>query len=157
MNNWKRDIIDAISDFEKVTSAAKIEVSTDDYQLEPLSDVHIQPKLPKGRAAVYGFWGDGEWLKIGHAGPKTAARYESQHYNPDSNGSTFAKSLLRHHQVSEIDGFTPENPKKWILASTHRFNVLFKHDENHNSDRLRKLLEAFLIARLEPRYEGRSA
>jgi hypothetical protein len=101
--------------------------------------------------AVYGFWGDGEWLKIGKAGPKSGPRYTSQHYNPDSAQSTLAKSLTNDPHMLTVAGFDPKAVGDWIKSATLRVNILLP---TTRPPELLLLLEAFLHARLRPRYEG---
>ena len=108
-------------------------------------------RLPVGRMAVYGFWGDGVWLKIGKAGPNSNARYTSQHYNPGSAQSTLAASLAGDSHMLTVAGFDPHTPGAWIKASAHRVNILLPSQRRKE---LLSLLEAFLHLRWKPRYEG---
>src|SRR5574341_509916 len=101
--------------------------------------------------AIYGFWWDSNWLKIGQAGQKSAARYTSHHYNPNSSNSNLAKSLANNLQMAKVSRFDAQNPGKWIKAYTCRVNVLISADKGKE---LLSLLEAFLHVRLRPRYEG---
>ena len=58
--------------------------------------VPYQPKtLPLQMMAIYTFCYNGEFLKIGKAGPNSNARFLSQHYNPRSARSTLAASILQ--------------------------------------------------------------
>lgn len=105
--------------------------------------------------AIYGFWGDGEWLKIGKAGPNSGARYLSQHYKPGRAISSLPSSLAADMDFRQRAGFTDVDAidwvEKWIRGQTSRFNVLVPADR---PKALLALLEAFLHARLQPRYEG---
>lgn len=101
--------------------------------------------------AVYGFWGDGRWLKIGKVGPNSNARYTSQHYIAGSALSTLAGSLAKDTAMNGVVGFDPRAPGVWIRASTHRVNILLPATRERA---LLSLLEAFLHLRLRPRYEG---
>jgi hypothetical protein len=68
---------------------------------------------------LYSFWlNDDTCLKIGLAGPNSAARFNSQHYNPNSANSNLAKSLLK-------DSRCTEPAKDWIIANTYRINAVF--------------------------------
>jgi hypothetical protein len=100
--------------------------------------------------AIYAFWSNGEWLKIGQAGPKSAARYTSQHYNPNSSMSNLAKSLANDLRMKEVLGFDSQNPGQWVKGSACRVNILLPSDKRQE---LLSLLEVFLHARLRPRYE----
>jgi len=145
------DISNAIEDFIRVAELANEELMPDDFKTEYLEAPHRQPSsLPNGKMAIYGFWYDGEWLKIGMVGPKSNARYTSQHYNHNSSRSTLAKSILNDNNM--LDGeVQPENIKDWIKNKTNRVNILL--DSEHHVLMLLALLEAFLILRLKPRYE----
>jgi len=101
--------------------------------------------------AVYGFWNDGIWLKLGKAGPKSQARYTSQHYNKGNAQSTLAGSLTNDPQMRVVAGFDLQNPGAWIKVSTCRVNILLPSQRRKE---LLSLLEAFLHVRLRPRYEG---
>jgi len=98
--------------------------------------------------AVYGFWHDGEWLKIGMAGPNWNARYTSQHYNPNSAG--LAASLVDDRRMSGWPDFNPNAPGDWIKSATNRVNILL--DSRHGM-LPPALLESYLHVRLRPRYE----
>lgn len=152
MTNWKADIDEAIKDFVTVAILARAPVRPEDFQLEYLPAPHKPPShLPTGKMAVYGFCHGGEWLKIGIAGPNSNARYTSQHYNPNSAGSTLAKSLLNDSSMSGRPDFNSNPPGVWIKSATNRVNILL--DSKHGT-LLLALLEAFLHLRLRPRYEG---
>ena len=75
-----------------------------EYEVQPAP--HRPHSLTKGKCAVYVFslsqaWGSAcpagpdRVLKVGMAGPNSNARFQSQHYNPNSAGSTVAGSLGR--------------------------------------------------------------
>jgi len=100
--------------------------------------------------AIYGFWYKGEWLKVGMAGPKSNARYTSQHYNPKSAPSTLAKSLLHDHDFSYSKSFNANTIGCWIRENCNRVNILMN---SAHGLILLALLEAFLHVRLRPRYE----
>lgn len=152
MTDWRDDIERAVTAFLAVAELAGDSISRDEITTEYLSAPHTPPtRLPSGKLAVYGFWGDGEWLKIGKAGPKSKARYTSQHYNPDSAPSTLARSLRSDKRMSTVAGFDPQAPGAWIRTSTCRVNILIPV---HKRKELPSLLEAFLHLRLRPRYEG---
>lgn len=152
MTDWRDDIQKTVGAFLTVAELAGDSISNAAITTEFLSASHSPPtRLPSGKMAVYGFWGDGEWLKIGKAGPNSNARYTSQHYNPDSAPSTLAGSLRSDKRMSVVAGFDPRTPGAWIRASTHRVNILIAV---HRRKELLSLLEAFLHLRLKPRYEG---
>jgi hypothetical protein len=100
--------------------------------------------------AVYAFWGDGEWLKIGKVGPNSGPRYTSQHYNPASANSNLAKSTLHCPSISSHPAFRSDAPGDWIKSHCHRANLLLPAT---HSQELLSCLEVFLHLRLKPRFE----
>ena len=91
MNEWIQDIEEAIPAFVTVAELARWPLLPKDFTVEFLPAPHKPPSsLPSGKMAIYGFWYGGGWLKIGMAGPHSTARYTSQHYSPNSAGSTLA-------------------------------------------------------------------
>ena len=151
MSNWKSMISEAVKDFQTVTVLASFPLSSNDFQIEYLESPHEPPScLPPGKMAVYGFWHDGEWLKIGLAGPKSNARYASQHYNPNSAGSTLAGSLCCDPRIGNCTGFDISSAGNWIKSRCHRVNILV---DSRQGPLVLAMLEAFLHLRLRPRYE----
>ncbi len=152
MNNWREEVENALAAFTTVAALAGDPISRDEIGVEYLPAPHCPPpRLPTCRMAVYGFWGDGTWLKIGKAGPHSNTRYTSQHYNPGSAQSTLAGSLANDPRMLTVEGFDLEAPGAWIKTATHRVNILVP---SQRQKELVALLEAFLHLRLRPRYEG---
>ena len=152
MNVWKNEISLALNDFTTVAQLAGDPISINDFQVQYLIAPHKPPSsIPAGKLAIYAFWWNGVWLKVGKAGPNSKARYTSQHYNPRSAGSNLARSLIKDSQMGTVAGFSSQNPGTWIKTSTSRVNILLPSDRNKE---LLSLLEAFLHVRLAPRYEG---
>jgi hypothetical protein len=93
-------LIDAerlIIDFVCVASLAGVGIGQKEIKIEGLSAPHNPPsKLPEEMMAVYVFYWGNQCLKVGKAGPKSKARYTSQHYGLNAP-STLAKSLLKHN------------------------------------------------------------
>ena len=109
MTNWRDEIEATLSDFITVSELAGDSIRRDEIVVEFLDAPHRAPsRLPIGKMAIYGFWRDGAWLKIGKAGPKSQARYTSQHYGINAM-STLAKSLIRAHMARPFAGFDPES------------------------------------------------
>ena len=153
MSDWRTEIRGAIEDFISVAELAHVKLNLNDFETVYMEAPHKQPSgLPDGKMAIYGFWVDGKWLKIGMAGPKSNARYTSQHYSPNSARSTLAKSLLNDHDVCN-GKMQPENIGYWIRNNTSRVNILV--DRKHGM-MLLALFEAFLHLRLRPRYERKA-
>jgi hypothetical protein len=151
MTCWQEEIQAAMTDFVTVAALAGKPLGPDDFQVEFLPAPHRPPSaFPRGKMAIYGFWGDGAWLKIGMAGAKSQARYTSQHYFLDSAPSTLAKSLARDARMVVLPDFDPSAPGAWIKTTCHRVNILLPATHGRP---LLALLEAFLHARLSPRHE----
>jgi hypothetical protein len=152
MNTWRDDIERSLDAFLIVAELAGEPVAKNEIRVEFLPAPHQPPpRQPPGMMAVYGFWWDGVWLKIGKVGANSQARYIYQHYNAGSAQSTLAGSLTRDDYMLQVTDFDPNNPDKWIRASTCRVNILLPAQMRKA---LLSLLEAFLHARLKPRYEG---
>ncbi len=152
MSTWENDIKRSLRDFLTVSQLAGDQINPNDIQVEFLGAPHKPPsRIPAGKMAVYAFWWNGVWLKVGKVGPKSHARYTSQHYNAKSARSTLAGSLINDPEMNTVTGFNPQNPGAWIKASTCRVNILLPSERNKE---LLSLLEAFLHVRWQPKYEG---
>lgn len=91
------DIKQLLADFVRVSVLAGVPISEHQIRHELLRVLHESSKLPRGSCAVYVFslTNDGSIvLKVGKAGPKSAARFESQHYFPRSCNSNLSKSII---------------------------------------------------------------
>ncbi|NLI65069.1 MAG: hypothetical protein GX367_10085 [Bacteroidales bacterium] len=111
---------------------------------------HKPEPLPAGKMGVYLFLYDDVFLKIGKAGPKSNARFYSQHYNPKSARSTLAASILS--DKSNIAGtITESNIGDWIKENCHRIDILLDADVGIFA---LELIEAALHYKYEPIYEG---
>lgn len=151
MNDWRKEMEETLNAFVTVAELAGDPIRLDELQVEYLSAPHRQPSsLPNGKMAIYAFWWNDEWLKIGKAGPNSGPRYVSQHYT-GSAMSTLAGSLANDPNMEQVEGFTPHFPGEWIKKSTCRVNILISAQRKKE---LLSLLEAFLHVRLNPRYEG---
>jgi hypothetical protein len=110
-----------------------------------------QPKsLPKQSMGIYTFWYEGKPLKIGKAGPKSNARFLSQHYNPGSAKNTLAKSILSDNRFNdqEID---KNNIGDWIKNNCARIDIIIDSDLGIFT---LALIEAALHYKYDPIYEG---
>jgi hypothetical protein len=91
--NWSPEEI--LDKFKAVAELAGVSLAEDAMRIESLPVPHKPPShLPPGTMAVYVFSYGPEFLKVGKVGPKSQARFVSQHYNPRSAQSTLARSLL---------------------------------------------------------------
>ena len=152
--NWQQEVLSALADFSVVSDLAKNKIVLKDKDVEFLPAPHRRPRsLPRGKMAVYGFWFDGCWLKIGMVGPNSGPRYTSHHYGFNAP-STLAKSLRRDVAMRNIIGLGEHSPAEWgqwVERETSRLNILLPSSRDRN---LLSLLEAFLQVRLRPKYEG---
>ena len=152
MTGWRDEIEAALNAFLAVTELAGDPISPAEIEVEYLPAPHRPPtRLPAGKMAVYGFYGDGAWLKVGLAGPNSNARYTSHHYNAGRAPSTLAGSLAKDPHMLAVAGFDPASPGDWVMKATHRVNILIPSARRRE---MLALLEAFLHLRLKPRYEG---
>ena len=152
MSNWQTDITQALADFVTVAKIAGDPIQSSEITVEFLAAPHQPPSnIPAGKMAIYGFWWNGMWLKIGQAGPKSTARYINHHYNPNSSNSNLAKSLSHDLLMKGVPGFNIQSPSQWVKSATCRVNILIPAQRKKE---LLSLLEAFLHVRLHPRYEG---
>lgn len=141
-----------LSDFRRVCEIAGVELSTEDISYEVLDKPHKPPsRIPPDCMAVYMFFYEGKALKVGKAGPKSQARYTSQHYNPKSAPSTLAASLLKGSDSIGVSGLTAENVGTWIKQHTDRINFRLSTKQEIF---VLTLLESFLQCRLKPVFEG---
>ena len=144
-----------LEDFLAVAKFAGIELQREAIQIETLPMPHRPPRsLPTGKTAVYVFSERDRVLKVGRVGPRSQARYTSQHYNPRSAPSTLARSLLKDGEVVQRCGLHDDNVSAWIRENTDRVNLILDADVGV---RPLKLLEAFVQCRLQPVYEGPEA
>jgi hypothetical protein len=139
-------------DFRKVARLAGVVLPASALSIERLPAPHKRPSaLPPGRMAVYVFFWNGQCLKVGKAGPKSQARFTSQHYIAASSNSNLAKSLIAYHGDTGFPGISESNVGEWIKVNVGRVNFLL--DVGCGIPVL-TLLESFLQCRLKPRFEG---
>lgn len=151
MNNWQKEMDKALEDFIRVSELAGINLKSDDLIVEYQTSPHRQPTcLPKSKMAIYAFWWNDKWLKIGKVGPNSGPRYTSQHYT-GSAMSTLSGSLANDPKMKNVREFNINNPGEWIKKTTCRVNILIPLEKGNH---LLSLLETFLHARLKPYYEG---
>lgn len=143
---------DVLADFATVARLAGVSLKPGDISVEELSAPHSPPtRLPAGQMAVYVFSLGAEVLKVGKAGPKSPARYTSQHYNPGGARSTLAASMIADAEHIGLDEADRAEIGNWIRTNVDRVNILLP--VSHGIPVL-TLLETFLQCRLLPRYEG---
>jgi len=141
-----------LADFATVAQLAGVTLAADDLRVEALPAPHAPPtRLPAGYMAVYVFTHDGDVLKVGKVGPKSQARYTSQHYNAGSAPSTLAASMIADADHLGLGGVERAEVGNWIRTNVDRVNILLRADLGVP---VLTLLESFLQCRLRPRYEG---
>jgi hypothetical protein len=74
--------------------------------------------------AVYVFTLGGDVLKVGKVGPKSQARYTSQHYNPGSAQSTLAASMIADAERIGLGKADRAKIGNWIRTNVDRVNIL---------------------------------
>lgn len=102
--------------------------------------------------AVYAFFYQERCLKCGQAGPNSAARFTSQHYNPKSSVSNLAATLLKHGREIGLPKIPSTEIREWIKSNTGRVNVLLPVTIDK---RLLNFTEAFFHLCWKPLFEGR--
>lgn len=141
-----------LADFATVARLAGVALAADDIRIEALPAPHAPPtRLPAGFMAVYVFSHSGDVLKVGKVGPKSQARYISQHYNPGSAPSTLAASVIADADRLGLGDADRAGIGNWIRTNVDRVNILLPA---HLGVPVLTLLESFLQCRLRPCYEG---
>jgi hypothetical protein len=139
------------SDFVRVATLAGFSITLSDIEVEYCPAPHEQPKtLPPKRMAVYVFMYGDRCLKVGKAGPNSAARFCSQHYGTQAP-STLAKSLMKRPDVIGASNVDESNVKALIRDKTTRVNFLIPSQYGVFA---LSLLEAFIQCLLQPKFEG---
>lgn len=133
-----------------VTEVLGRPIHKNEYEIIDRGIPHKPGKLPPDKMGVYAFIFGDEYLKIGKVGPRSNARFQSQHYNAMSAKSTLAASLINDKRMSDW-GITKENAGDWIKANTRRIDILFEKSVGIFTV---ELIEAALHYKYEPRYEG---
>jgi hypothetical protein len=128
---------------------------------ELLSAPHSRPRLPRGKCAVYVFSltqgvqcpaGANRVLKVGKVGPKSAPRFEYQHYKRGSANSTVAGAIENNRLLWNYLGVGPDVADfgEWLRRYTDRDHFFIDASRNN----LVGLLEVYLKAVLGPVFEG---
>jgi hypothetical protein len=151
-----------LSDFAEVARLSGLSLPAVNLTIEVLPAPHRRPqKLALGKCAVYGFLYRGRCLKVGKVGPRSAARFCSQHYIPSSCASNLAKTILANRPViagltdpsgaAVVSALTEDTVGAWIERATARFHVMCPE---HLQGPALSLLEAHVQCRLNPLFEG---
>lgn len=146
--------MDFVNDFDKiireVSSVLGKSIDKGKYEIIDRGIPHQPKVLPSGMMGVYTFWYEGKFMKIGKAGPKSGARFLSQHYNPKSAQSTLAASILTDKRMQD-KGIIESNVGDWIKNNCRRVDILLNSDLGIFA---LELIEAALHYKYEPIYEG---
>lgn len=141
-----------ITDFLDVCKLAQEPIDISDLRIEILvaGEKHNCLKLPKGEIAIYIFLDKNftECYKVGKVGENSNARFQFQHYLPNSTKSNLAKSILADNGILDVD---EENVGNWIKKNTTRVNIFIIKEKGI---RILNLMESFFQLRLNPKYEG---
>ncbi len=140
------------SAFQQAAILAGVKIPLSEIEVQFSAAPHIRPtSLPAGKLAVYVFMFGDRCLKVGKAGPKSAARFCSHHYGASRAPSTLAKSLVNNVGAVGDSVLDDSNVGDWIRQHTARVNFLIplKYGVFALS-----LLEAFIQCRLNPEFEG---
>lgn len=152
-----------VQEFREWTEAQGLGRARAEIRVENLGIPHRPLPLLAGWQGVYCFRYGAAWLKVGKAGPKSAARWTSQHYNAGSAPSTLAFSLLRYGHFSELEfSDVPELKEHlqdvkadelgdWIKKYTERVNVIIRAEIGPSG---LDMLEKIAHGHLKPRFEG---
>jgi hypothetical protein len=153
-----------IEAFLQVAELAHVPLPSTAVRYVLLPAPHKRPSsLPAGLQAVYAFMLGDRCLKVGKAGPKTQARFTSQHYGLNAP-STLTKSILANRlrladllppeRRDEVVALTEGTTGTWIEGNTARVHVFLPTEAGSLP---LALLEAFVQCRLNPLFEGRIA
>ncbi|OOF03149.1 hypothetical protein BZG80_10935 [Salinivibrio sp. MA440] len=153
-----QEVADQIAEeFKRITG---IEVSQSFMGNGP---AHSPTSLQHGMCGVYAFMAGEHCFKVGKAGPKSKARWNSHHYNLDeTTPSTMPKSIIKNkarfkrcfaeEKHREIDELNKENFQRWIKDNMSRMEFLI---EDQGDGFALNLLEALVQYHLKPIFEGR--
>lgn len=148
--------------FLEVARIAGVRLQESDLDFEVCPAPHDCPtEIPEGKQVVYVFMTGEQCLKVGKAGPKSKARFTTQHYGLHAK-STLARSILANRpQLAgmladslrfEVESLTEEGVGAWIRKQTSRIHIFLPASLG---DAALALLEAFVQCRLNPCFEGK--
>lgn len=143
----KEEIAKLITDASTAIDKPMIEGTDFEIFYQPLN--HEPSRLPNDKIAVYTFYYNGNFLKIGHANIKSKARYQSHHYHIKSCQSTLANSLVTDPTMESIVNET--NVTNWIKQNCERFDILI--DGNKHNKLTLNFVEGLLHYYYKPKYE----
>ena len=144
-----REQLEAIlCDFKRIPAFCEAH-QWQDIEFEFYEAPHSRPSpLLGNQRAVYLFFREEEWLRIGQTG--YSQRFTSQHYGTKRAGSTFAKDIWENRHEFCFSG-TEESVGTWIMQNCGRANIRLPIGWPKE---VSPLLESYLHYRLRPRFEG---
>lgn len=158
------NVEDLVRAFSEAARLAGINLEPNQLRTELLPAPHRRPSsLPTRTQAAYAFLLGEGCLKVGRAGPKTQARFTSQHYG-DKAPSTLAKSIL--NDPGRMRGLVAQTARVsferldissiggWLEQNTSRFHIFLPAMAPSCA---LALAEAFVQCRLRPIYEGKGS
>ncbi len=143
---------------------AGVDLNRRELRYEVLPAPHRRPNaLPADSQAIYAFFFGDTCLNVGKAGPKTQARFTSQHYG-DNAPSTLAKSIIKERGPIlrlvpervrvEVEALTIASVGRWLERNTCRLHIFLPAGA---PSCVLALAEAFTQCRLRPIYEGKGS
>lgn len=152
--------------FVEAGRLASVNLSCSELKIRPevLPAPHRRPSsLPVGTQAIYAFLLRDTCLKVGKAGPKTQARFTSQHYGANAP-STLAKSIIRNRGPilslvpqgarGEVEDLTITSIGRWLEQNTSMFHLFLPATVPSCA---LAFAEAFAQCRLHAIYEGKGS
>ncbi|MGH6878615.1 MAG: hypothetical protein ACREHV_14735 [Rhizomicrobium sp.] len=150
--------------FLRILELSHVQISASDLRFERLPAPHRRPsRLPQGLQAVYAFFLGESCLKVGKAGPKSEARFTSQHYGMNAP-STLAKSILANRDRMaelappelrlQLNSLTETSVGPWVEFNTCRMHLFLPTSAGAFPV---SLAEAFFQCRFQPIFEGKVA
>ena len=147
-NNVREQLMAILCDFKRIPAFCEAH-QWQDIEFEFYEAPHSPPSpLLENQRAVYLFFREEEWLRIGQTG--YSPRFTSQHYGTRRAGSTFAKDIWENRQEFGFSD-TEENVGTWIMQNCGRANIRLPIGWPKE---VSPLLESYLHYRLRPRFEG---
>ncbi len=107
---------------------------------------HVPKPLPAGKQAVFAFLCEGRVFLVGRVGPRSKARFQSQHYSSSSSPSNFAKLLEQNKGALGLD-IARGREGEWIKERCTRINFYAPADTP--TEEMKRLKE-YLELRMKP-------
>lgn len=107
VSDWEAHIEAVLDACVQALALAGRPLRRESFAVEDHAAPHRPVTLPPGRVAVYGFWWNGTWLKIGKNGGNSGPRFLSHQYH-----LTARSSLAKDSVMCGLPGFDPANPAR---------------------------------------------